>query len=404
MAEECTQAFGRYLKTLRERRQLSLDNVRSLSQTFPDQINKGYLSRCENGHQRLSFSKVIPLSRIYEVPADVLVERMELDMELDRVGGPETEGKTFAELTKLARSSLTQGYLLNAYAFARDGIKRAPIDDVSPVFRDIDEQTVIGYMNCATMARALGRFRFALHEYVTVASTGKFGPKFYPVILERISSTSAALRDYSQAERYRELALMEAEASGDREYLGYIYGSCGQIALMQNQPQAALLCYQKAHNLYRQAGLEIECARTMNNMSQCFFDLKRHRASRRAAEAASNLAARLQQNRVQALSQIILGELDELSGNSTRAVERWKHAAGIARKTRDKQLRFKAEFVLFRHALKSGDSAVARAIQRRLLKAAPWISADTPELSEFRALMGSNEPPNINSVSRSQHR
>ena len=92
MAESCTRAFGRYLKTLRERRGLSLDDVLSLSRTFPEQINKGYLSRCENGHQKLAFPKVVALSRIYEVPSDVLLERMELDMELDRVGGPETRG------------------------------------------------------------------------------------------------------------------------------------------------------------------------------------------------------------------------------------------------------------------------------------------------------------------------
>ena len=75
MAESSTKAFGRYLKTLRERRGLSLDDVTSLSQTFPEKINKGYLSRCENGHQKLAFAKVIALSRIYEVPADVLVEK-----------------------------------------------------------------------------------------------------------------------------------------------------------------------------------------------------------------------------------------------------------------------------------------------------------------------------------------
>ena len=108
MAENCTKAFGRYLKTLRERRGLSLDAVHSLSQTFPDVINKGYLSRCENGHQKLAFAKVIALSRIYEVPADVLVDRMELDMELDRVGGPETEGKTFKELAKAGSTALHQ--------------------------------------------------------------------------------------------------------------------------------------------------------------------------------------------------------------------------------------------------------------------------------------------------------
>ena len=78
MAESSAVAFGRYLRTLRERRGLSLDDVDSLSKAFPDSIGKANLSRCENGRQRLAFSKMIALSRIYEVPSEVLVERMEL--------------------------------------------------------------------------------------------------------------------------------------------------------------------------------------------------------------------------------------------------------------------------------------------------------------------------------------
>jgi transcriptional regulator with XRE-family HTH domain len=107
VAESCDKAFGRYLRTLRERRRLTLDDVSSLSHTFPESISKGYLSRCENGHQKPAFSKVIALSRIYEVPADVLVERMELDLELDRVGGPDTEGLSFDELIDRGRATRT---------------------------------------------------------------------------------------------------------------------------------------------------------------------------------------------------------------------------------------------------------------------------------------------------------
>lgn len=387
MAEECTKAFGRYLKTLRERRKLSLENVRSLSQTFPDQINKGYLSRCENGHQRLSFSKVIPLSRIYEVPADVLVERMELDMELDRVGGPETEGLEFGELARSARTSLTRGCLIDAYAFARDAVPRAPIDPLSESLRDSKEQVVVAYMNCASMARALGRFRFALHEYLYLSSTGDFGPRLYPVILERIATTSAALRDFDLAEKYGELALQAAEEADDQEFLGYIYSSRGRLAIRQSNPALAAEFYKKAHAVYKEVGLDAECATVLNNLSQCYFDMSRFRAARYAAEAASSIGLAHKQQRAFALSQIMLGELDERARKSSEAVKRWKRAVEISKQTRDRELRFKAEFVLLRHSLKTRELAVARAIERRLRKLALWVSADTPELEEFRNLV-----------------
>ena len=116
MAESRNIAFGRYLRTLRERRNLSLQDVCSLSQAFAETLNKGYLSRCENGRQRLAFLKVTPLSRIYRVPADVFLERLELDQELDRVGAPDTEGLNFDELTKSGTAALNKGHFWNAYA------------------------------------------------------------------------------------------------------------------------------------------------------------------------------------------------------------------------------------------------------------------------------------------------
>ena len=57
MAVSCHVAFGHYLRTLRERRGLALEDVWTLSQTFPESLNKGYLSRCENGKQKLALPK-----------------------------------------------------------------------------------------------------------------------------------------------------------------------------------------------------------------------------------------------------------------------------------------------------------------------------------------------------------
>jgi transcriptional regulator with XRE-family HTH domain len=114
MAESSAVAFGRYLRTLRERRGHSLDDVESLSRAVPERIGKGYLSRCENGRQRLAFSKMITVCRVYDVPSEVLIERMELDLELDRVGGPETEGLEFEELTKRGKKAAARGAMWEA--------------------------------------------------------------------------------------------------------------------------------------------------------------------------------------------------------------------------------------------------------------------------------------------------
>jgi hypothetical protein len=72
-------------------------------------VEKGYLSRCENGHQSLALSKMIALSRIYEVPAEVLVERLELDLEVEKLGGRRRRTAASKNSPTLASPLLTKG-------------------------------------------------------------------------------------------------------------------------------------------------------------------------------------------------------------------------------------------------------------------------------------------------------
>jgi len=387
MAESSTKAFGRYLKTLRERRGLSLDDVASLSQTFPEKINKGYLSRCENGHQKLAFSKVIALSRIFEVPADVLVERMELDLELDRVGGPETEGMSYAELHEAGKTALKKGRFIEAYAFLRDGIQKAGSDPVKKSFKDAAEQDAMARMSCGTAARALGRHRFALHEFLYLESTGAFGPKFYPIILERISNCHRSLGNLNAADRYADESISKAETYGDREFIGYVYYSKAHIMLLRSQFKAAAEMYQKAYQAHKEVGNLVDCALALNSLAQCYFDLGRYSGARRAAEASQKITKAQGRQRSQALSLVLLGEIDEIENRPLQAKKRWKEAVTIAKRIKDRELRFKAEFVLYRRALKERNHAVSRAICRRLTRLAPGMPADTHELNAFKQLL-----------------
>ena len=99
MAEKMLLAFGRYLKLVRERRKLSLEDVATLTKSYPEPINKGYLSRVERGLARVGFSKMVALSHAYDVSLDVFGEKLALDLEVDRLkDAPDTRGKTFGEL------------------------------------------------------------------------------------------------------------------------------------------------------------------------------------------------------------------------------------------------------------------------------------------------------------------
>ena len=384
MAESCTKAFGRYLRTLRERRGLSLYDVCSLSQTFPDPVNKGYLSRVENGHQKLAFSKMIPLSRIYEVAPAVLVERMELDMELDGSESPDTQDISYAELTTAGRDALNQGFHLKAYGFLRDAVLRAAADPVGTLFRDRSEQVANSFMNVATAARTLGRFRFALHEYLVLDAARDFGASFHSVLLERISGCHRHLGDLKRAENYADNAISEAISTGDKTFLGYVYGNRARIALEKSDHERAASLYEKAHRAFRDSGDRVACVQSLNNLSQCFFNMKRYRAARRAVETSEKISRENDYHRCLALSLILLGEINDVDGRSVSASKNYREAVAIAKTLGDRTLRFKAEFALYQIAIKKDNKPAARAIYRRLHKLSPNIVSDTEELRAFR--------------------
>ncbi|HZN55307.1 MAG TPA: helix-turn-helix transcriptional regulator, partial [Candidatus Polarisedimenticolaceae bacterium] len=83
MADRMLLAFGKYLRLVRERRKLSLTDVVTLTKSYPEPIGKGYLSRVERGLARVGFSKMVALSRAYEVSLDAFGEKLALDLEVD---------------------------------------------------------------------------------------------------------------------------------------------------------------------------------------------------------------------------------------------------------------------------------------------------------------------------------
>ena len=386
MAENCTRAFGRYLKTLRERRGLSLYDVCSLSQTFPDPLNKGYLSRCENGHQKLAFSKLIPLSRIYEVAPSVLVERMELDMELDRVGAPDTNLESYEDTATTARAALEEGRLWKAYGLFRDAVSSARLRPVLPRYKDLVEQVRVAEMNCATAAKSLGRIQFALHEYLYLDNSGELSSDYHPVILLTISGCQRSLNNLGLAEEYADRAITETESHQVTQFLGDAYCTRALLAAQQSEPELATTYYTKAYQAFKEVGRDSECARTLHNLADCYLRIKRYRAAREASQASQRLADALSLPRGRALSDIVLAEIEVLEKRPQEASRHLQEAVHIAKELNDQELRFTAELARFKLALRQERAASARAIERRLERLAPWMPHSTGEVDDFRRL------------------
>ena len=387
MAESCTVAFGRYLRTLRERRNLSLNDVMSLSRAFPEPVDKGYLSRCENGRSRVAFSKLIALSRIYEVPAEVLVERMELDMELDRVGGPSTEGLGFEELTERGKEAAAHGEMWHAYGYLRDAQSLAG-SPVLEIYRDGREQALRAIMNYSIPVARHGRYELALHELEYVRSVDGLSDRHVVALMTLLSQQHRSLGKQERATRFADEAVAYAEAVDSDLCKAHAYSNKAFFAYYAKDLASALELNQITFSLFSRLELYNEAARALVNLAQVYFDQSRFRAARRAILSADRIASERDAKRSLALGRVLLGEIEARNGQGAKAVRLWRDAIRIAKANNDHVVRFKAEFQLYKYALQTGDPSTADSMARILRRRAGWVPKDIEEVDEFKSLSG----------------
>ena len=190
MADRMLVAFGKYLRLLRDRRKMSLSDVVTLTKSYPEPVGKGYLSRVERGLARVGFSKMVALSRAYEVSLDALGEKLSLDLEVDALkNAPNTAGKTFGELTTEGTAFSQRGLRWHFYAAIRDALPRATLDQLHGSYRDYDEQVASAALSHGVAANATGRYALVGSVY-TAAS---------PVRCSFIASAAAAMSALSVA-------------------------------------------------------------------------------------------------------------------------------------------------------------------------------------------------------------
>ncbi len=395
MAESAPVAFGRYLRVLRERRQLSLDRVAKLSETSVRPIDKGTLSRFERGRQRLALSTVIPISRIYSVPVDVLVERLELDTEVEHLETPDTEGKTPAELRRMGSEALLRRTRRwDAFACFRDAYHRLELDGGA------EQQTAVSQLNLASVVRSLGKNRLALHELTDLERSGRIGARMNAIVLDRISHCHRCLGDMQLAERYADAAIAEARQFGEGRILSVAQFTRGVVAIDQADHEQGVRYLRHAFRSHREAagnGLALVSnpgfeANTLLHLAEAYVNSGSYEKAGHAARSAKRLSVRAGLPGPQAYSELALGELDERAGRHERAIQRWRRSAQLADSMHNRRLGFSAEFYVFRQALHRGNQALARASSRRLERLAPWVPEHFPLLGEFHELVPARKP------------
>jgi transcriptional regulator with XRE-family HTH domain len=384
MAESSAIAFGKYLRELRERRGLSLARVCELSKNSAEAFDKGTLSRLERGQQSPSIFRLGPLSRIYEISADALLERMELDREAERHGAPDTANLSHAELERAGGASVLRSKKWDAYIFFRDAYWLAPV-----------ERRVPTWLNLATAIRSLGKNALALHELRDLDDSGLVGLDLRSVLSERISNCARCLGDIRSAESYGDAAIEQALEQGDGLTLAYAYSARGGAAMNKEDwaigydlLMKALTAYREgAHRQSRLSPSPSFESQAMLWLAECAQRLGNVPRARRLAQTAKRMSEENDLPLGVAYGELILGLVEEATGHVEQALLRWRKASTLAARLDNPRLAFAAEFEAFRQALEVGDVARARASRRRLERIAPWVPRHTSAYRRFKILV-----------------
>lgn len=390
-------AFGRYARRLRESRGLSLRRVCELSCDAPSPIDKATLSRLEHGRQSPGVGTLIALSRIYAVPVESLVERFELDGELARIGEPEIPDQDSARLAALGRVALLQhSDKWSAYGLYRASAERPAKDDPARA-ADPEAERMRRRLDLATVARSLGKNRYALSEYDEIARSGKLAEHLQPVLLDRVSNCERCLGNFAGAEAKAIEAARWARELGDGRALGFALLSLASCALDQGDLETGIGLLMQSARAECQTGGEPGRNRLAPNptfraqmlvkLAHAYLAVGRTAAAGRTATAARRVASGRGLDNPLAYAEIVLGTVEAALGRDDRAIARWRRAGAVGARLRNPRLTFAAEIGVLRHAVLAGRSALARSSRSRLARLVPQVPLFVPQLAEYRDLL-----------------
>lgn len=385
MAVTAQQAFGSYLRELRQRRGLSLLDVSRLSEVTAHRIDKGTLSRFESGGQRMPMAAAATLCRVYGVGADVLTERYELDCNVERFGAPDTEGADYETLHRRARETLLlDNEKWKAYALFRDAAERD----------HGDERTQLGsWINRATAARSLGFSQLALYEYEWVSRASQADDRVRCWMLERMACCHRGLGNHAQADQLTAEVLRAGEDVGDSRVVAYGHFSNSLISMEFGEHARALEQLRAGSAAWKRHLSDASTAQpphfetsTLILVAEAYRTLGQREKAGRAARSAMNIARRAGMPRPVGFADLFLGDLEHDAGNEEKAQMHWNRAAEIGSKLANHRLEFSARVFQFRAALERNQTLTSRALQRKLDRLAPWVSRHSTAYKHYLEL------------------
>ena len=380
--------FGRYLRTIREQRKLSLDVVEEMSLGFPERITKSHLSRIENGRAVPSFPRMFALSQIYGVPITSVAEKFETDLQLE-MKPVELEDKTPEQIQHELERHKEAGRYQEGLALASVALEkyRNTIDE------DHNQRFLhelhLYYINCLVH---IGRYESAKVDCEKLLNSAALSTRQRLWALISFVTCCYRLKRFTIAQ----MGLAEADELLARDdatdrMRAMTEAIRGPVCFAMGRIEDAAASFTKALELFRALSEQFEECKTRINLSQALIELGELKRARAHLAAALKSAEDAGYDKLAALTLSHLS-LVEFRLNEPGPAEAYAlRSNAIARPREYLSIVFRNCFYLRDIAEQRGDRAAIKSNERTLKAYLSRVEPDLPEAIAYRAYLAGGE-------------
>jgi transcriptional regulator with XRE-family HTH domain len=374
--------FGRYLRTIREERKLSLDTVEEMSVGFPERITKSHLSRIENGQAIPTFPRMFTLSQIYGIPVASLAERFEIVL-LRSMESTDLKSKSAAELLAEAKRHWVSGGYREALQ-----IYDALLDRWRQLTGDEDEQKsefVELSLNRITCLVHLARYVSAKEECENLLGSSWLSTEqrvtalhYFTMCCYRLSKFPIAMMALDETRRE-----MKALPPTHRLH-AYMAGIEGNVKFITGRYSEAGEAYKSALRGFQRLNNPFEACRFRLNLGSALIRCERTAEARQHLRTVLNESRNQGYDRLRALAISSLALAAYREGDVETAERYCIQSNQIARPREYYSVVFRNCYYLWRIALQREDEAAARANERALRANLSRVEDFLPEAEDYR--------------------
>jgi tetratricopeptide (TPR) repeat protein len=379
MGKPAGQRLGEFLKVCREERRLSLRQVERLSEAFSERIANSYLANCERGRFIPSVQKLLTLSRVFGIPLQSFVDRIDLEQH----GALKPELDSFEACRDLGIEEAQRGNLGRAFAcFERslEVLERQGGDVRLRLTAEID---------IAIVLKRMGKHSAARDALEHVLRRREMPPALRVRALDILAGVQRERGNLTLALVFASEADRLARLHDERQLRPHTCNTLANIYYDLGDDASAAPWYERALRRFRRAGETIGLIVATSNYGNCLLRLGRRGEGLARLNEALELARREDTKRLTADVLGYLARAHYQASDFTAARRLALDSIQIARRGDYFDTLFANHFYLWRMARAEGKEKDEGIYFKSLNYFRTKLESTLPELEEFDQILRS---------------